>query len=464
MAGKTPLRLMLLLVAVTAAASGCSKKTEITKLSLRPCVVQSIAARCGSLAVLENPARPDGRHIRLRVVVIPARQQPAAPDAFTYLSGGPGGASASGMVSSALTIWDGVHERHDIVLVDQRGTGLSHALECPATSKSVATDAKLKVYIHACLASLAGDPVQYGTKNAMDDLDSVRAALGYKTFDVYGTSYGATAAQVYLMRHPRSVRAMILDGATRVDIPFFSRFAVNGARALDQVAQRCAAEPACASGFPGWRQDLTSLIARWNAKPVNVEGAGNVTGDGLAGVIQSMTVTDQAAALIPYVVSHAAAGDYAPLGRQITPGGTSRLIMYWSIMCNEPWVGLDAAGRWGTYLDGYTKVDLAQYAMACRYIPARAEPAADWRLPHSDVPLLALVGGADPQDSIANLAGLHTTFPNSRTIVVPGLGHAIGQYGCLGELVGRFVDRGTAEGLNTQCVRQISPTPFVLSQ
>ena len=74
------------------------------------------------------------------------------------------------------------------------------------------------------------------------------------------------------------------------------------------------------------------------------------------------------------------------------------------------------------------------------------------------------MGGADPQDPIGNLAGLHTTFPNSRTIVVPGLGHAIGQYGCLGELVECFVDRGTAEGPDTRCVRRISPMPFVRYQ
>jgi pimeloyl-ACP methyl ester carboxylesterase len=35
----------------------------------------------------------------------------------------------------------------------------------------------------------------------MDDLDAVRAALGYRQLDVIGSSYGATAAQVYLKLH-----------------------------------------------------------------------------------------------------------------------------------------------------------------------------------------------------------------------------------------------------------------------
>jgi len=43
-------------------------------------------------------------------------------------------------------------------------------------------------------------------------------------------------------------------------------------------------------------------------------------------------------------------------------------------------------------------------------------------------------------------------------VIVPGQGHGVGQYGCLGELVGRFVDRGTAKGLDTGCAGK-TPLP-----
>ncbi len=52
----------------------------------------------------------------------------------------------------------------------------------------------------------------------MDDLDAVRAALGYRQLDVLGSSYGATAAQIYLKLHPASVRTLILSGATAIDV------------------------------------------------------------------------------------------------------------------------------------------------------------------------------------------------------------------------------------------------------
>ena len=74
----------------------------------------------------------------------------------------------------------------------------------------------------------------------MDDLEAVRAALGYRQLDVIGSSYGAPAAQVYLKLHPSSVRTVILTGGTAIDVPYFDRYAVNAQRALDQLATLCA--------------------------------------------------------------------------------------------------------------------------------------------------------------------------------------------------------------------------------
>src|SRR5436190_11469586 len=205
------------------------------KLPLRPCVVQGIPTRCGRLVVPEDRTKLTGRSIGLRVVVVPAQVKPARPDAFTYLAGGPGSAATT-LTSAVIGIWPGVHRHHDILLVDQRGTGGSHELSCPVPPAPIETQDQLKRYLDDCFAKLATDPTQYGTAAAMDDLEAVRASLGYRRLDLYGTSYGATAAQVFLKRHPRSVRAVVLDGGTLIDIPFLGRFSSNGARALDLLA------------------------------------------------------------------------------------------------------------------------------------------------------------------------------------------------------------------------------------
>jgi pimeloyl-ACP methyl ester carboxylesterase len=419
-------------------------------LTLHRCIVQGVFAGCGRLQVPEDRNRPNGRQIGLRVVLVPARSK-AQPDAVTYLTGGPGGA-ATEQTYAVVSMLAAVNEHHVICLVDQRGTGGSKPLDCPR-----------KGTLRACLAGLRADPRQYGTRAAMDDLDAVRAALGYEQIDIYGTSYGATAAQVYLKRHRHSVRTITLDGASLLGVPFYARFAQNAQHALAQVAKRCAAEAACARAFPHWRTTFTRLVRAWNAHPVHRTAKLTISGDELAGVVQTMLLDAGTAASIPLVVTRAAAGVYGPLNEQIEPGVAERQVMFWSIWCNEPWVGLGAKGPWHTDFDGYTARTIAEYRQVCSAVPKRSEPAAAWTLPErSEVPLLVLAGGADPQDPVANLPRLRATFPNARAIVVRGYGHAVGQYGCLGGLVSDFIDRASAVGLSTRCVRAIDPPPFDL--
>ena len=249
-----------------------------------PCVVEGIDTRCGTFVVPENRAEPNGRTVGLHVVVLPASLKPVREDAVAYLAGGPGSAATEeafeqGWDSSALSLY------HDVLLVDQRGTGGSN----PG----------------------GGDVTQYGTRMAMDDLDAVRDTLGYRQLDVIGSSYGATAAQAYLKLHPTSVRTLILLGGTAIDVPIFSRWAVNAQRALDQLATLCASDPDCRQAFPDWERQFGELVKAWNAHPVH-----GMTGDELASVVHSMLLDMEKAVSIPLVVSSAAKGDYAPLEQE----------------------------------------------------------------------------------------------------------------------------------------------------
>jgi hypothetical protein len=134
--------------------------------------------------------------------------------------------------------------------------------------------------------------------------------------------------------------------------------------------------------------------------------------------------------------------------------------MFWSIMCNEPWVGLGSHWSGPSYLTGFTRHALSTAHRVCSVLPARQEKKAEWALPASSgVPLLALVGGADPQDPLGNLTGLRRHFRNATIVVAHGMAHTVGQYGCLGALVSRFVNRGGGK-LDTACVSDVRPTPF----
>ena len=398
-----------------------------------PCVVQAIEARCGTFDVPENRTKPNGRTIALNVLVLPAYTRPAHTDAAAFLAGGPGDAAteqafAQGWSSSAL------RTDRDFLFVDQRGTGGSRP--------------------HG------GDVTRYGTRLAMDDLDAVRVALGYRQLDLIGSSYGATAAQVYLRLHPAAVRTLVLSGGTAIDVPFFDRYAVNAQRALDQLAGLCSSDAGCRKAFPGWEHRFGELVKAWNTRP------GPMTGDELASVVQGMLLDLTEAVSIPLVVSRAAEGDYAPLER----AGAGELdvdldLMGSSIWCNEPWTGLDAAGPWGTDFDSYTAARIAAFRHACSDVPKRSEPRRLWTLPAgSRVPVLALAGGADPQDPVANLGDLGRHFPDSRTVVFPHIGHQFGVGGCVDQIIVDVVERGTTNGLDTtRCEGAVVVPPFELA-
>jgi pimeloyl-ACP methyl ester carboxylesterase len=399
-----------------------------------PCVVEGIDARCGTFVVPENRAEPNGGTIGLRVVVLPAHLDSTERDAIAYLAGGPGGAASEqaltgGWQSSQLNTF------RDLLLVDQRGTGGSKPHD--------------------------GDVTQYGTRMAMDDLDAVRASLGYRQLDLVGGSYGATAAQVYLELHPSSVRTLVLLGASAIDVPFFGRYAVNAQRALDRLAELCASQAPCRTAFPHWERQFGEIVEAWNAHPVH-----GMSGDEFASVVHKMLRDVDTAVSIPLVVSDAAKGDYGPVEDAGSGDlGVSLDLMGSSIWCNEPWTGLDATGPWGTDFDSYTRAYIAEFRQECRSVPKRLEPRSLWRLPTSSpVPVLALVGGADPQDPFTNLPDLKRHFPDSRTVVFPHQGHDFRFDGACDEMLADFVARGTAKGLDTtRCVTEVVVPPFRLS-
>ena len=445
------------LVAVGDSSCGSSSRSAgaptTGRLTLKPCTVQGVHARCGTFVVLENRLKPDGRTIGLRVVVLPALFKPAAHDAVTYLAGGPGDAVTDETADLNNELID-LNAHHDVLLVDQRGTG-SNAYYCAdqtTTTTPFSSNAELRNHTLGCLRAFGGDVNQYGTRAAMDDLDAVRTALGYRRLDVIGSSYGATAAQVYLKLHPSSVRTLILLAGTAIDVPTFARWAVNAQRALDQVAAICDSQPPCGKTFPNWERQFGELVRAWNAHPVHTRSGAIMTGDQLAGIVHAMLLDAQKATSIPLVVSRAARGDYAPLNQQGTGdlSWTGLQLMAWSIWCNEPWTGLDAKPPWGTEFDSYTATKIAQFRRACTFFPKRAEPDSLWTFSASStVPVLAVEGGADPQDPPTNLSTLKRHFPDSRIVILPYIGHEFNSGGCVDAMMSHVIDRATTKGLNT---------------
>ena len=435
---------------------------------MAPCVlVNQMGAFCGTLSVAENPSLPNGRHIDLRVVVVPARSAPVAADPVFFIAGGPGGASTQDWASAPAT-FPGVHLHHDIVLVDQRGTGASHQLQLPPPLPGE----NLPDYARRVLPAIDGDPIYYTTAVAMDDLDAVRAALGYSRIDLYGSSYGATAVQYYLRQHGDHVRTAVLDGGTLIDFPIMELVAANSQHALDAVMDRCASDFECSTAFPNLRSEFSAVITRLDRAPVatNVIDVSTgtqvvVTHEMFAGVIHSRLLNANDAATIPWFIHRVANGHYEDVASG--GGGISvpTLVMSLEIRCSEAWARFnpDEVRRTGSgsyYVSAQLVAALMQ-AEACPLLRQGYVPAGDGRPALTSVPVLLLNGAADPQDPPSNVADASVDMPNSLVVSVPGQGHTVGHLWCLPTLVADFIASAAADAdAAHRCTETIPIPPF----
>ena len=429
-----------------------------------------VSGRCGSIAVPADPRRPWGPTISLHVAVLPATTRPAAGALF-YLEGGPGGAATQSAVV-VNQLFATVGRYRDIVMVDQRGTGGSARLACPNRHVPAQDTAAVAAYLRSCFSRLRDDARLDTTSVAADDIDAVRRALGYRKIDLFGGSYGATLAQVYLRRYPGSVRSVVLDSGSLPDARIYDLSARNAEHALDVELARCARASGCHRDYPQTRRQLAELLARPPRRVTLPTGSVLLRSDDVAWTVDSLSETADSAATLPYAIDAAARGDYTPLARAYVEDlgpdldPRARLATFWVILCSEPWAAFDPAATArdaaGAYLANAAVARAQLFHTVCRVVPKGRVPSASSSIESSRAPVLLLVGGADPVAPVGNLRGWRRAFPNGRLVIVPGVGHGAIAYGCVQQLVARFVADGTARRLDTACVRHVPLPAFEL--
>ncbi len=464
--------------APTPASPAPSSKSTI---QLAPCKVGGTMAQCGTFMVYEDRVSRTGRMIGLRVAVVKASSRNPAPDAIVYLAGGPGGAATEAGVSQ---IPASLRYDHDLVLVDQRGTGGSNSVVPPPSYDftgpfQTALERQLKAAIANPQIEKQMDPRFYTSSMAMDDLDDVRAALGYDQIDLMGGSYGATAAQYYLRQHEEHVRSAVLVVGSLLDIPIFERWSLNGQRALDGVFDLCLADSGCHAAFPNIRQEFKDLWARMAKDPVTITfsdkslGSATLTPQYLAPVLRLMMKDAKNDRAIPSLIHRAYAdNDWKGFAQFIETEGNVEWwgpqIMEHVIRCYEKWARFDpeevARLSEGTYAKDFSIWLAQQQADVCKLTPVGVMPEGTDPQPGSTVPVLIINSELDPIDPPENMAGAQKLFPNSLAVVMPYMSHNISDYSagsCLWSIETEFVQSGSAQGLHTECLKSIRPPVFV---
>jgi pimeloyl-ACP methyl ester carboxylesterase len=438
---------------------------------LQPCAIQGTSAQCGTVVVPESWRQPTGKTISLRVAVLPPTAKSARSDPLFYIVGGPGGV-ATESVSDIAQVWSPVNAHRAIVFVDQRGVGGSNPLTCEPPAAGFA--GTIADYVTQCVASTRADVTRYRTPDAIDDLEAVRVALGYDKIDIYGGSYGGTVVQMYIAQHPQHLRTAIMDSTSWLDVPVLERWGSSAQRALDLIHRRCLREPDCRRAFPRWYERFRPLLwklAHGGAVQARVGDASfMIDAEATADVVEDMTTTAFGAAEVPFALAKAEAGTFAPLARQIAARRSPELslpVMPSVIMCTEPWAARDPAKVWadmkGTYMrySSFMPQSVADVQI-CAAMPKVTPDPEELVRPHSLLPVLSLVGQADPKDPLPNTAGFAGAMPNGKQIVVPEQGHGAAFAGCMPSVVGAFLEAGTVKGLDTTCVSLIEAPAFRL--
>lgn len=272
-------------------------------LTLHPCAYD-VTAYCGSLPRALDPtgAVPGTVHIHFEVDRHTDDSQPPL-EPLVFEEGGPGYGSTLSR-DGYLALAGPLIARHDVVLMDQRGTGYSDAIDCPVLQNDFLVNT---AGILQCQNQLGNTTDLYGTGLAADDLDAILTELGYGQINLYGDSYGSWFSQVYSARHPDRLRALVLDGTYPVKNlnPWYPEIGATMRYAYTAACQRA---ESCA-GVPGKPLErLAALVAQVRRQPI--------TGNAPDGNGVERTATISPVSLAYLSVSD---GLYYPLTRETDP-------------------------------------------------------------------------------------------------------------------------------------------------
>jgi len=438
----------------------------------------SLRAECATLEVPEDPTRPDGRRIALKVGLVASRASEPAADPVLFIAGGPG-QSATESYAGIAGGFARLREKRHILFVDQRGTGGSNRLACAfpdELSESLSEPEQQKQMARDCLEGFDADVAQYTTSVAVTDLEALRIAIGAPALNVYGGSYGTRVAQEYARQFPDSVRSLMLDGVVPPDLALGSEHSLNLESALRaSLERRCGDDAACREAFGNPFETLYALRDRVRAQPRTLQARDPRTWAArelrfdeaaLVAIARLFAYTPETTALMPWLLDEAAKGRPEPLVQQATIVydalvGQINHGMQLSVICAEDAPRLADRPEDKDLILGnaITGVTLNQ----CEVWPKGPVSPGFHALLRNDIPTLLMSGELDPVTPPRYGEHVLAALGKARHLVGKGQGHILLGRGCVPKLAARFVETLDPAGLDTSCLDALGPTPFFLT-
>jgi pimeloyl-ACP methyl ester carboxylesterase len=270
------------------------------QLTLKPYIVKTdlfgpeteqfrYEAELGRLLVPENRHKADTSLIELAFIRIKSTAaQPGPP--LVILAGGPGVPGSEWARFGSFVPWFlELQSLCDVILLDQRGTGLSHPrLDClerwmlpldqPGDRESF-----LRITTERCLEASAFwhrkgvDLAGYTSWESADDIDALRQMLGVDEICLYGASYGSHLALATLRRHEahiaRAIVALVEGPDHTIKLPS------NVERLLKTLDRHVDADPRLKEAIPDLLALMRLVMNRLREQPAEVGVLDKRTGE-----------------------------------------------------------------------------------------------------------------------------------------------------------------------------------------
>ncbi|HWW89472.1 MAG TPA: alpha/beta fold hydrolase [Solirubrobacteraceae bacterium] len=378
-------------------------------------------------------------------------------DAVVALAGGPGQAMLPLAPSIAEAISPALLTR-DLLLFDQRGTGSSGPLECPALSsqREIGAGHSYGEEIARCARQLGHARGAYTTRESVQDIEALRQAAGYEKLVLYGTSYGTKVALQYAARYPQRVESLVLDSAETPEGP--EPFHVATFRAIGPALREVCSQQACNRVSSNPLGELARLVEELNIRPLTGEafdGRGRpvkrlISSADVFSLLLAGDLNPEIRPQLPAAVHAALNHDPASLSRLLAlvnlhPAGETSsgidIALFLDTSCEEtpfPWqrsapeatraVEAEAA------LNALPSSDFYPFDPESALFDQTIPPCVSWpnaspapppvgALPN--VPTLILSGAQDlrtPTENARRVAGL---VPDAQLVRVPYTGHSV---------------------------------------
>jgi pimeloyl-ACP methyl ester carboxylesterase len=439
-------------------------------------------AKCGTVSVPVDRSGAVAGGVKLFYERLPARTK--SKSTIAIFPGGPGGATTI-LGYDVLPVVRSSLPDHDLLLLDQRGTGRSGYLDCDNDLAIGSTplligdvSRALGKGVQRCAKKLGAKHSFFTTRDSVADLEDVRQALGIDKFVLVGISYGTRDAEAYARAYPEHVDRIVLDSL--VSDTGLDAFSMHTIRAVPRLLRQLCRGGGCDGITSDPVADLETLVAKLEQGPmrssraVTLEGCSTkvaITRSRLFGLFSQADEDPKLLAQLPVAIHEAVNGHPYQLSLLLSVNSPRLFICSLLKLFDNPFSGAGVKDDLELAAHAFSSADLvatvceesqlpwprdalpsargafaeralsalpdssfapfdratvlsASLVSICKFWPESQDAPALSAGPLPNVPLLILAGLDDLRTPAEDAIDLAATMPGSQLLLVPDVGHS----------------------------------------